>query len=55
MLLDCEITRGDNLLARGESRTEAASGERKESNGTLDEANEATETVDGRRAMRCLK
>ena len=51
-LPDCEITRGGNLLASGE-RTNAASGGRKDSNGALDEAKEATETVDGRRAMRC--
>ena len=48
-LPDCEIARG-NLLAGGE-RTDAAPGERRDSNGALDEAKEATDTVDGRRAM----
>ena len=48
-LPNCEIVR-DILVADGE-RTDAAPGDRKDSNGARDEAKEATDTVDGRRAM----
>lgn len=50
-LPDCEIAR-DNLLAGGGS-ADAAPADRKDSNGALEEAKEATDTVDGRRAMQC--
>ena len=53
-LPDREITRSGNLLASGES-TDTASCDRTDSNSALDEAKEVTETVDGRRAIRCSK
>lgn len=50
-LSGCEIVLG-TLLADGE-RTEATPGDRNDSNCALGEAKEATDIVDGRRAMQC--
>lgn len=50
-LPDCEIAK-DDLFAGGGS-ADGAPADRKDSNGVLEEAKEATDTVDGRRAMQC--
>ena len=52
-LLDCEIVRS-NFVVGGE-RTDAAPGDRSDSSGGLGEAKEATDTVDGLRAMQCFE
>ena len=49
----CEVVLG-SVLAGGRG-TDATPGDRRDSNGALDEAKEATEAVDGRRAMQCSK